>query len=122
VARILVVDDEKLIRKMICEMLEHAGHEVEGAPNAFRALEILGDRRFDLLLLDVMMPNMDGYELMTTIREDSATSEVPVIAVTALDDEKNNKRIQDLGFFAHVTKPFESKRLLDEVERALGGG
>ena len=121
-ARILVVDDEKLIRTMICELLRHAGHEVEGAPNAFRALEILGDRRFDLLLLDVMMPNMDGYELMSTIREDAAFSEVPVIAVTALDDEKNKQRIRDLGFFAHVAKPFEGKHLLAVVERALGGG
>ena len=121
-ARILVVDDDKLIRKMICDMLRHSGYEVEGAPNAFRALELLGDQRFDLVLLDVMMPNMDGYELMSTIREDAATSEVPVIAVTALDDEKNRQRVVDLGFFDHVTKPFEQKRLLEAVARALGGG
>ena len=119
-ARILVIDDEKTLRQLMVDLLEREGHEVEAAANAFRALEVLGERRFDAVLLDVMMPNMDGYELMGTIREDSGTTNVPVIAVTALDDPKNRQRIEDLGFFAHVAKPFDATELLEVVKRALG--
>jgi len=117
--RILVIDDDKQLRKLLKDILSKASYDAETAANAFQALEILADNHFDLVLMDLMMPSMDGYELFSILREDAATKNIPVIAVTALDDPRNKERIREIGFFAHVAKPFEMEELMAIVKKAL---
>ncbi len=114
--RILVVDDEPRIIHFIRLNLEHDGFEVFEAVSGARALEQLRDRLPDLVLLDVMMPDLDGFETLRLIRE---ISSVPVIMLTARGDEDDRVRGLELGADDYVTKPFSPRELVSRVRAVL---
>ncbi|MGD8628245.1 MAG: response regulator, partial [bacterium] len=87
--RILVVDDEEHIRKIVRFQLEKSGYEVECAEDGLEALKAVEARTPDLILLDLMMPNMDGYEVCKRLKSDYQTNHIPVIMVTAKADLEN---------------------------------
>ena len=107
--RILVVDDEKRMVGFIRLNLEQDGFEVIEAFNGTDALNRLRDSLPDLILLDVMMPDIDGFEVLRTIRE---ISQVPVIMLTAKGEEDDKVKGLELGADDYVTKPFSIKELL----------
>ena len=110
--RILVVDDEVRYQRLLDANLRTDGYEVITASNGLEAIEIFSSQPIDLLLLDVMMPELDGFETCERIREYSS---VPIIMLTAKGDEKDRVRGLDLGADDYVTKPFSATELLARV-------
>ncbi len=117
--RILVVDDERRMVGFIRLNLEQDGFEVIEAYNGSEALERLRDSLPDLILLDVMMPDIDGFEVLRTIRE---ISQVPVIMLTAKSEEDDKVKGLELGADDYVTKPFSPRELVSRVKAVLRRG
>lgn len=117
--RILVVDDEKRMVGFIRLNLEHDGFEVIEAFNGAQAIERLRESLPDLILLDIMMPDMDGFEVLRMVREASA---VPVIMLTAKGEENDKVRGLELGADDYVTKPFSPRELVSRVRAVLRRG
>lgn len=117
--RILVVDDERRMVGFIRLNLEQDGFEVIEAYNGTEALERLRDSLPDLILLDVMMPDIDGFEVLRTIRE---VSQVPVIMLTAKSEEDDKVKGLELGADDYVTKPFSPRELVSRVKAVLRRG
>jgi DNA-binding response OmpR family regulator len=116
VARLLVVDDDADIRELVRELLERAGHEVVEAAEGAEALRVFYAERPDLVMLDVSMPVLDGWQTLERIRE---LSEVPVVMLTARDSELDKVRGLRAGADDYVTKPFGRQELLARVEAQL---
>ena len=114
--RILVVDDEKLLVKGVKFNLENEGYEVECAYDGASAVELARNGRFDLIILDVMMPKMNGWEVCREIRE---SSKVPIIMLTAKSDESDELMGFELGVDEYISKPFSPKILVARVEAIL---
>jgi two-component system KDP operon response regulator KdpE len=114
--RILVVDDEPRMIRFIQMNLDLEGYQVSQASNGFEALSKLRDDLPDLVILDVMMPDMDGFETLRLLREVSA---VPVIMLTVKADEADKVRGLELGADDYVTKPFSPKELSSRVKAVL---
>jgi two-component system KDP operon response regulator KdpE len=117
--KILVVDDERRMVGFIRLNLEQDGFEVIEAYNGTEALERLRDSLPDLILLDVMMPDIDGFEVLRTIRE---ISQVPVIMLTAKGEEEDIVKGLELGADDYVTKPFSPRELVSRVRAVLRRG
>ena len=117
--RILVVDDERRMVGFIRLNLEQDGFEVIEAYNGTEALDRLRDSLPDLILLDVMMPDIDGFEVLRTIRE---VSQVPVIMLTAKGEEDDVVKGLELGADDYVTKPFSPRELVSRVKAVLRRG
>jgi DNA-binding response OmpR family regulator len=114
--RILVVDDEPRMVHFIRLNLEHDGFEVVEAPSGSKALDRLRDRLPDLILLDVMMPELDGFETLRLVRE---ISSVPIIMLTAKGEEDDRVRGLELGADDYITKPFSPRELVSRVRAVL---
>jgi two-component system KDP operon response regulator KdpE len=114
--KILVVDDEPRMIRFIRLNLEHDGFDVSEAADGAQALNQLRDRLPDLVLLDVMMPELDGFETLRLIRE---LSTIPVIMLTAKGDEDDRVRGLELGADDYITKPFSPRELVSRVRAVL---
>lgn len=114
--KILVVDDEERMVRFIRLNLEHDGFRVVDAFNGKQALERLRDETPDVVLLDVMMPDLDGFEVLRMIRE---ISNVPVIMLTARGDEDDRVRGLELGADDYITKPFSPREMVSRVKAVL---
>lgn len=102
---ILVVDDNSVIRQMLRMGLEADGHTVSIADNGLDALEKLRKDEYDLVLLDSMMPKMNGIQLLETMRQDSMLSKIPVIVISANHQIENAVRCIELGAVDYLSKP-----------------
>jgi CheY-like chemotaxis protein len=114
--RILVVDDEQMIRDVVAEILRDEGYLVDLAPDGRSALEQIGEQQPDLVLMDVMMPGMDGREAYAAMRARRDLTEVPVILMSAAVP----RRRLDPDIDAYLPKPFGIEALLELVERLIG--
>ncbi len=117
--RILVVEDEDDLATLVELNLQLAGHDVEIAVNGERALAQIDVSPPDLVLLDVMMPVMDGWQVLRELKAKAETQDIPVIMLTALAEERDLIRGHLQGAVRYVTKPFEMRGLLDTVTQAL---
>jgi len=115
-ASVLVVDDDADVRTLVCELLARAGYTVSQAPDGREALRLLYDERPDLVVLDVSMPELDGWATLERIRE---LSSVPVVMLSALGAELEKVRALRGGADDYVTKPFGRQELLARVESVL---
>jgi DNA-binding response OmpR family regulator len=115
-ARVLVIDDDANLVRLLSESLEDAGYEVLAAVNGLDGIKQLYTGRPELVILDVMMPRMDGWETLARIRE---MSDVPVIMLTARDAEADRLRGFDLGSDDYVTKPFSLAEMNARVRAVL---
>jgi two-component system KDP operon response regulator KdpE len=113
---VLVVDDEQPLRDFIRKNLEARGFTVHAAANGLEALALFNTQPLDLIILDVMMPNMDGLETARRIRQSSL---VPIVILTALGEEKDKVAALDLGADDYLTKPFGVEELLARVRAVL---
>lgn len=116
---ILVVDDYEVNRDLLLRRLTIEGYETLGAENGEQALALIAKREFDLILLDVMMPGIDGFDVLATVRQDHTLAELPVILVTARDDSEDVVRGLELGANDYVTKPIDMSVLLARVATQL---
>ena len=114
--RILVIEDEPDIQEMLCAYLRDAGYSVSAASDGIQAMDCFHRESWDLILLDLMLPKIDGYGVCELIRGES---DVPVIMVTALDTEENQIRGFDLQIDDYVTKPFSMPILLRKIAAVL---
>jgi CheY-like chemotaxis protein len=114
---VLAVDDDRDGLELLAHVIEQVGGDVRMAKNAREALALLLTWTPDVLLLDISMPDMDGYELLRTIRGVHRLQEVPAVALTALAFKRDEDRAAEAGFNAHVTKPYEVEGLIKLVER-----
>jgi len=117
--RILVVDDVADNRAVLERRLEREGHRVECAENGRAALELISRRRFDLILLDIMMPEVDGFEVLRRLKQSPETRDIPVIMISALDDLDSVVRCIEEGAEDHLTKPFEPVLLRARITASL---
>ena len=114
--RILVVDDEIRYQRLLDANLQTDGYEIITASNGVEAIELFSSQPFDLILLDVMMPELDGFQTCQRFRE---YSNVPIIMLTAKGDEKDRVRGLDLGADDYLAKPFSATELLARVRAVL---
>ena len=113
---VLVVDDDGDVRALVVELLTRSGYDVSEAPNGREALKLLFEQRPDLVLLDISMPELDGWATLERIRE---LSDVPVLMLSALGAELEKVRALRAGADDYVTKPFGRQELLARVESVL---
>ena len=114
--RILIVEDERRIARFLQIELEHEGFETATEDNGQRAFERIGQEKFDLVLLDVMLPGLDGFEVCRKVREFST---IPIIMLTAKDELEDKVTGLDLGADDYITKPFAIQELLARIRAAL---
>ena len=119
-ATILVVDDDETIRELLQLHLRNAGYAVEVAEDAVQAGHLVLRQPPDLIISDVNMPYMDGFEFIAAVRADNALPYIPVIFLTS--EEEGDIRGKELGAVGYVAKPIRSDRLLDLVAKHVPGG
>ena len=115
--KILAVDDEKFIVRLVQVTLERQGYQVITASDGKEALEKVDSEKPDLVVLDVMMPYMDGFEVLQTLRRDPATRDIPVIMLTAKAQDADVFRGWQSGVDCYLTKPFNPLELVSFVNR-----
>ena len=107
--QILVVDDESRMRKLVKDFLQREGYSVLEAGDGMEAMDIFYEQKIDLVILDVMMPRMDGWQTCREIRRDST---VPIIMLTARSEERDELQGFELGVDEYISKPFSPKILV----------
>ena len=115
-AKIFIVEDERPIARLLQLTLEREGFKTAAEPNGRRAYERILQEKYDLVLLDVMLPDMDGMEICRRVRE---VSDVPIIMLTARDEVKDKVEGLDLGADDYMTKPFAAEELLARIRGVL---
>ena len=117
---VLIIEDEKLIIVSTQMVLEAAGYRVEAASNGEEGINKAQDLRPDLILLDIMMPGIDGWETLTRLKRDPETTGVPVIIFTAREHSRGHQKSSEMGAADYFRKPFEPDELIELVERYIG--
>jgi chemosensory pili system protein ChpA (sensor histidine kinase/response regulator) len=117
--RILVVDDSVTVRKVTTRLLERNGMEVLTAKDGVDALSVLQEHKPDLILLDIEMPRMDGFEVATQVRHDSRLKEIPIIMITSRTGDKHRERAMSIGVNEYLGKPFQEDILLSTMSKLL---
>ena len=117
--KILIVDDDPDQREMIRSSLKEAGFEISTATNGVEGLEKARSGSPDLIILDVMMPKMDGFAVCVTLREDDATASIPILMLTGLCSYISQLTGFESGATDYLVKPFESEQLVSKVEALL---
>lgn len=118
--KILVVDDEALVRSMICDGLAAAGHTVLAAASGEEALQAVHAERPACILMDIMMPDLDGYDTCAALKADSRTASIPVLLVSATTDARVADQAKRVGAAAVLRKPIRMDELRHAVTQALG--
>jgi CheY-like chemotaxis protein len=113
----LVVDDVADVTEMLAVLLTHAGYQVVTAPSARAALDQARQRQFDVVISDIGMPEMNGYQLAREMRLLPGYESVPMVAVTGYSMFDDKERSTNAGFNAHMTKPIDPRALLDLIEQ-----
>jgi CheY-like chemotaxis protein len=119
IATILIVDDDDLNRELLAQLVKKMGHQAAAADNGRSALAMLMSRTYDLVLLDIMMPEMNGFQVLERLKADPDLRHIPVVVVSALDEMKHVARCIELGAEDHLAKPFDRMLLNARVNAAL---
>lgn len=112
---LLLVDDNPVNVELLGEILSQKGFRVSTAFNGFSAIDIAKETLPDLILLDIAMPAIDGFQVFDMLRKDSATKDIPVMFVTSLNDGDDMQRALDMGAVDYITKPFSADSLIEQV-------
>jgi CheY-like chemotaxis protein len=118
--KVLLVDDEDSLRKVVKDLLERDGYVVSEARDGVQALDQVDRVGPDIIVLDLNMPGLDGYGVLSHLRSRPATADIPVIVLTAKSDEDNEVRVFELGADDFLTKPFRARALSARLEAVLG--
>jgi two-component system, chemotaxis family, CheB/CheR fusion protein len=113
----LVLDDSEDSIAMMAELLKLAGGRVVTATNGVDALRLASENEFDVILSDISMPEMDGFEFLARLRKIEGRQDVPVVAITGFGRSDDIERARAAGFYSHLTKPIDLLALTDVVER-----
>ncbi|GAB4254788.1 MAG: response regulator [Thermoleophilia bacterium] len=118
-AHIVVVDDDPDILNIVCMSLEAMGHEVERATNGREAVDLVRATKPDLVLMDLMMPELNGYEATSALKADEETRHIPVLALTAKAMRGDEEKGRQAGVDGYITKPFRISQVLEVVSTFL---
>ncbi|UQA55915.1 response regulator [Polyangium aurulentum] len=119
--RVLVCEDQDAIRRMIETLVGSSGHEVVGVATGAKAVELASTERFDILLLDLMLPGaLDGFDVCARLRGQDATKDLPIFVISAMDDSESRDRAKSAGATAFYGKPFRPLELLKDIQRVAG--
>jgi CheY-like chemotaxis protein/HAMP domain-containing protein len=116
---LLIVDDNEINRDVLARQLGRQGHATAVAENGRRALEMVRERDYDLMLLDIMMPEMNGYEVLRRLKADAGTRDIPVVMISALDEVETVVRCIELGAEDYLPKPFDPVLLRARIGACL---
>ena len=116
---IMIVDDSVTVRKVTSRLLERQGYDVVTAKDGVDAIEQLENVKPDLMLLDIEMPRMDGFEVTNLVRHHEVHQDLPIIMITSRTGEKHRERAFSLGVTHYMGKPFQEAELLSNVENLL---
>jgi two-component system chemotaxis response regulator CheY len=117
--KILVVDDSPTIRKFISIALKIKGYEIISANDGMEALELLPNEKIDLIITDLNMPNIDGFNLIARIRSNESYANTPIIVMSNLSDSEDIERAMQLGANSYIIKPFDQNNIIKEVVKYL---
>ena len=117
---VLIIEDEKLIIVSTQMVLEAAGFHVESATNGEDGIAKAKSQTPDLILLDIMMPGIDGWETLTRLKRDAATANIPVVIFTAREHSRGHQKSAEMGAVDYFRKPFEPGELSELVEKHVG--
>jgi chemosensory pili system protein ChpA (sensor histidine kinase/response regulator) len=117
---IMVVDDSLTVRKITTRFLQREGYRVSTARDGVEALEMLEDEMPAVMLLDIEMPRMDGYEVVRHVRAGAATRELPIIMITSRTADKHRSHALEAGVDGYMGKPYQEEELLSEIQRLAG--
>jgi CheY-like chemotaxis protein len=123
--RILIVDDEPDNLRLAADLLEYVGATVSSAENGKHALELADEFKPNMILLDLAMPEIDGWEVQQRLRTRPEFDQTPIVALTALVMPNDAERVRDAGFDAYITKPFRVRTLIEQLQlcvEAFGTG
>jgi chemosensory pili system protein ChpA (sensor histidine kinase/response regulator) len=115
----LVVDDSITVRRVTERVLQRSGMRVVTAKDGLDAISVLQDHKPDIILLDIEMPRMDGYEFASHVRNDDRVADVPIIMITSRVGDKHRARAIELGVNDYLGKPYQDAQLLDAIQRLL---
>ena len=118
--RVLVVDDDELTPDILTTILDLEQFDVDVAEDGETALTCVTDRRPDVVVLDVMMPGIDGFEVCRRIKDDPSTADLPVVLLTARDTDDDRRRGHEAGCDAYLTKPFSPLSLIMAIDQLEG--
>jgi two-component system, cell cycle response regulator len=118
-AHILVVDDSRTNRSLLARRLEQNGHTVTNAEHGRDALALMASQSFDLVLLDVLMPELDGYQVLASMKQDTALRDIPVIMISAVDEIESVVRCIELGAEDYLPKPFDPVLLRARINACI---
>jgi CheY-like chemotaxis protein len=117
--KILIVEDEEILLALESTLLASRGYEVKGVMDGPSALESVASMKPDLILLDVMLPGMDGYEVCRQIKANEATRHIPVIMLSAKKRDEDLVKGEQAGADWYITKPFKSVMVIETIQRFL---
>jgi len=117
--KILIVEDENCLLKLECILLTSKGYDVKGVTGGEEALETIEDYKPDLVLLDVIMPGMDGFEVCRRLKCDQKTRHIPVVMLTAKKNPQDIQKGLDVGAVSYITKPFKSSTVIETIQKCL---
>lgn len=118
--KILIIDDEYDLVETLTFRLESSGYEVLAAHDGEDGLKKVKELKPDIILLDVMMPRIDGYKVCAKLKSDDNYKSIPIIMLTAKGQESDRERGMGMGADDYLTKPFESAELLEKIKKYLG--
>jgi CheY-like chemotaxis protein len=116
---ILVVDDSATVRKFVSASLNIKGYKVVAAGDGIEALERMPSEKFDLIITDLNMPDMDGFELIHSIRETQEYKGIPIIVLSSMTDLKNKDHALEMGALVFLEKPFSTEAIQQEVAKLI---
>ncbi len=116
---ILIVEDNEKNMKLVRDVLQVKGYSTVEAGTAEEGIKFTAEHKFDLILMDIQLPGMNGIDALHLLRADAATAAIPVIAVTASVMQQDKKQIMEAGFDAYIGKPINLKEFLDTVQRFI---
>lgn len=117
--KILVIDDTELMIRLITDILSNAGYEVVSAPDGVSGMKKVREEKPDLVILDIVMPGMDGFEMCQALRDDESNNLMPIIMLTGQDNEEDKLKGLEMGADDYITKPFNPRELISRVNNTL---
>lgn len=117
---ILIVEDDEVLRQLVKHVLVKNGYKAVLAADGEEALKLVKERRPDAIILDAMMPGLDGYEVLQALKRDKATNDIPVLMLSARNLERDVITGFDFGASDYLSKPFKPEELVTRLKRLLG--
>jgi twitching motility two-component system response regulator PilG len=117
--KVLIVEDEESLLKLESILLTSKGYDVTGVPDGQSALDLIETMKPDLVLLDIMLPEIDGFEVCRRIKSNEATKHIPVIMLTAKKSREDMARGEQVGADWYITKPFKSAMVIETIQRFI---